>query len=40
MDNEKLGVATKPSPESLLGARSFVLERISPIKPPRGDGTV
>ena len=26
MTNEKLVVATEPSPESLLGARSFVLE--------------
>jgi len=42
MANEKLGVATEPSPESLLGARtrSFVLEGISPTKPPRGNGTV
>jgi len=40
MANEKLGVATELSPESLLGARSFVLEGISPTKPPRGNGTV
>jgi len=40
MANEKLVVATEPSPESLLGARSFVLEGISPTKPPRGNGTV
>jgi len=40
MTNEKLGVATEPSPESLLGAWSFVLEGISPSKPPRGNRTV
>ena len=40
MANEKLGVATEPSPESFLGARSFVLEGISPAKPPCGNGTV
>jgi len=40
MVNEKLGVATEPSPESLLGARSFALEGISTTKPPHGNGTV
>ena len=39
MANEKLGVATEPSPEN-LGGLSFVSEGLSPPKPPRGNGTV
>jgi len=40
MANEKLGVATETSPESISGVKSFVLEGISPTKPPRRNKTV
>ena len=40
MANEKLGVATETSPESISGVKSFVLEGISPTKPPLGNRTV